>query len=261
MIIGVDHVIIAVDELAKAMEAWRRLGFQVLQGGEHPQFGTHNALVPLADGFYFELMAIKDPTLIDRFPVTTRLREVLSNENRFLGFALESDDVSGDVNASRERGLAIQKAPPGERVRPGGQVVRWRTAHPEDQALPFLIQDQTQRGIRVPAPTQGIGQNVRVECVEVTSHDPRSLCQNYTKLLGEESSDERFPLRRGTIGVALLRMPDEINTVVLSAVTLPSVARLWDTQRIPFREESLPRYGTVLLPTDMAGVRLVVTKE
>src|SRR5262249_20947849 len=152
MIIGIDHVIIAVDELDKAMESWQRLGFQVLKGGEHPQFGTHNALVPLADGFYFELMAIKDPTLIDRFPITSRLHEVLSSENRFVGFALDSNDLNGDLNAIRERDVAIHKAPPGERVRPDGQVVRWRTAHPDDSRLPFLIEDITSRELRVPLP-------------------------------------------------------------------------------------------------------------
>jgi len=260
MILGIDHVIVAVDELDDAMKGWRKLGFQVLRGGEHPQFGTHNALVPLTDGFYFELMAIKDPNLVDRFPVTMRLHEVLSSENRYLGFAIDSDDLSGDVNMIRERGLAVHKTPPGERVRPDGLRVAWRTAHPEDSRLPFLIQDQTPREVRIPAPTHGIGQDLRVACVEVAAQDPVSLRENYGKLLNVAVGNERIPLIRGGIRVVLTTSSDRIDTVALRTSDQGSVTHEWQVQQIPFREESLLNYGRVLTPTGVGGVRLLVTK-
>lgn len=259
MIIGIDHVIIAVEELNKAMDAWQKLGFQVLKGGEHPQFGTHNALVPLSDGFYFELMAIKDPTLIDRFPVTRRLHEILAGDNRFLGFALDSDGLGSDVDAIRERGLAIHKAPPGERVRPDGLRVAWRTAHPEDSRLPFLIQDQTPREVRIPAPEQGLGQALRVLSVEVVSQNRQTLRENYAKLLGGGAGGEVFALKRGAIQVASVGSADGIETVVLKAGDLTPVARQWDSQGISFREETSSKQGHVLIPTDTSGARLMVS--
>jgi hypothetical protein len=216
MIIGIDHVIIVVEDLVKATETWREAGFQVIAGGEHPQFGTHNALVPLADGFYFELMAIKDPTLLDQFPITRRLKDILTCENRFLGFALDSDDLAGDVDAIREHDLPVQKASQGERLRPDGQRVIWRTAHPDDTRLPFLIQDQTPRELRVPMLKEGIGRSLGIARVEVTAKDPKSLRENYCKLLGGGSADRHFPLERGEIWVALNEGPaDQIDRVKL----------------------------------------------
>jgi catechol 2,3-dioxygenase-like lactoylglutathione lyase family enzyme len=261
VIIGIDHVLIAVEDLDRAMETWRRLGFQVLRGGEHPQFGTHNALVPLADGAYFELLAIKDPTLIDQFPVTKRLREVLACDNRLLGVALETDDLNGDVQAIRDRGLTMHKAPPGERVRPDGQRVGWRTAHPEDSRVPFLIQDQTPREVRVPAPTEGIGQSLRVACLEMTAQNPGSLRQTYAKLLGGASGDERFPLKRGEIQVASVNSQDGIHSVVLGTGDLHSITRGWQDRRVPFREATIPGYGLALIPMDTAGAQILVVKN
>jgi hypothetical protein len=52
MITGIDHVLIAVEDLDLAIEVYEQLGFQVLRGGDHPKMGTSNALVPLADGTY-----------------------------------------------------------------------------------------------------------------------------------------------------------------------------------------------------------------
>ena len=260
MIIGIDHVIVAVEELDKAMDAWRTLGFQVLRGGEHPQYGTHNALVPLADGFYFELMAIKDPTLVDQFPVTRRLHEVLSSNNRFLGFALDSDDLGGDVNAVRERGLTVFKAPPGGRVRPDGVHVGWRTAHAEDSRLPLLIQDETPRDLRIPAPTDGIGRDLRVKWVEVAAEDPGSLRDHYAKLIGEGRADEFGPLKRGGVRVAKIPSADGIETVILAAGNLDSVAHGWEMARHPFTKEAHASYGTVLMLANFRGVRLGITK-
>ena len=56
MISGIDHLVIAVPELDKAVTAYGELGFTVVPGGRHP-IGTHNALVAFEDGAYLELVA------------------------------------------------------------------------------------------------------------------------------------------------------------------------------------------------------------
>jgi len=63
MITGFDHFIVLVNDLNTAIETYRRLGFDARAGGEHPAFGSHNALVALADGAYLELVAFKDAAL------------------------------------------------------------------------------------------------------------------------------------------------------------------------------------------------------
>ena len=102
MIIGVDHILIATDDLELAIETYQALGFQVLRGGEHPGRGTYNALVPLADGTYLELMGVRDRDLAEQFPPSRRVVERLDHENRLATFALDSDNLENDVAAIRE---------------------------------------------------------------------------------------------------------------------------------------------------------------
>ncbi|MCT8161501.1 VOC family protein [Pseudoruegeria sp. SHC-113] len=56
-----DHIAVAAETLEEGV-AWveERLGVQMLPGGQHPLMGTHNRLLGLADGLYFEVIAV-DP--------------------------------------------------------------------------------------------------------------------------------------------------------------------------------------------------------
>ena len=45
MIEGIDHVVIAVADLDRAIADFDALGFTVVRGGSHPGLGTHNALL------------------------------------------------------------------------------------------------------------------------------------------------------------------------------------------------------------------------
>ena len=56
---AIDHIVILVTDLQTAIDDYRALGFTVTFGGEHADGNTHNALVPFADGSYFELIAFK----------------------------------------------------------------------------------------------------------------------------------------------------------------------------------------------------------
>jgi hypothetical protein len=60
MLTGIDHVVVVIQELERAMVAYRGLGFTVVPGGRHAT-GTHNALVGFADGTYLELLAFREP--------------------------------------------------------------------------------------------------------------------------------------------------------------------------------------------------------
>ena len=56
-----DHIAVACTDLAEGT-AWaeERLGVKMQTGGKHARYGTHNTLLGLADGLYFEVIAI-DP--------------------------------------------------------------------------------------------------------------------------------------------------------------------------------------------------------
>src|SRR5262245_63718616 len=55
----IDHLMICVPDLARGVEQYKRLGFNVQPGGVHPGKGTHNAIA-FNDPDYLELMAIRD---------------------------------------------------------------------------------------------------------------------------------------------------------------------------------------------------------
>src|SRR4029079_11181928 len=95
----------------------------------------------------------------------------LGKENRLAAFALASDDLDSDIAAVRARGLEIEGPLEGERLRPDGVRVAWRTAVPVDPRLPFIIQDVTPRAQRIPLPTVGIGQTLYINDVNVGVKD------------------------------------------------------------------------------------------
>lgn len=145
----IDHIVIAVRELAQASADYEAAGFTVTPGGEHTGGATHNALVTFDDGAYFELIAFKEP---DR-PQPHRWWEKMANGEGLVDFALLADDLAAEAARLRDAGIAIEGPVDGGRLRPDGQRIAWRTVLPStavESPLPFLIEDVTPRELRVP---------------------------------------------------------------------------------------------------------------
>ncbi|MFH1569214.1 MAG: VOC family protein [Gemmatimonadota bacterium] len=145
-ILGIDHVIVLHPDLEALSRAYRDLGFTVTPGGRHP-WGTHNALIPLADGSYVELMGFWEADLV----AGTRW-ERLRDRSGLVAFMLSSDEVEGDLSRAGQRGADYATPAPGSRRRPDGVELAWRDAAPAGAQLllPGVIQDQTPRSLRVP---------------------------------------------------------------------------------------------------------------
>lgn len=256
MIIGIDHILIAVQDLDLAIEVYQQLGLQVLRGGDHPKMGTRNALVPLADGTYLELIGIWDETLADQ--MTPNLVRVMHSENRLANFALESDDLDADVAAIRARGFEFGDVREGERLRPDGVRVAWRSAMPADPHLPFLIQDTTPRTTRIPAPTEGIGRNLRFGDVNVGVTDLAGAQDAYQKLLGVQAEEGWFELTRGAI---LLQDVDteRVLQIVLEADNPLELVNAWQAENVPFDQQILGGMGITLQPVNTLGAPIAIT--
>jgi hypothetical protein len=135
--VEIDHVLIAVDDLVDADRALRtKYGLSSIEGGEHPDWGTANRLVPLGDA-YLELMTVADDSQAARTAFGRWVREAIRRP-RLLGWAARTSDLD---NVARRLNLLPAE---GARTRPDGQIVRWRIAGVEQAAetpcLPFFIE-------------------------------------------------------------------------------------------------------------------------
>lgn len=145
----IDHIVIAVRDLARAVADYEAVGFTVTPGGEHTGGATHNALVTFGDGAYLELIAFKEP---DR-PQDHRWWAKLAKGEGLVDYALLADDLDAAAERLRAAGSAVEGPLDGGRVRPDGQRVAWRMVVLDGgrgTPLPFLIEDVTPRELRVP---------------------------------------------------------------------------------------------------------------
>ncbi|MFN2521199.1 MAG: VOC family protein [Candidatus Limnocylindria bacterium] len=144
MIIRLDHVVIAVRDLAVAIERYRSLGFEVQPGGRHVGLGTHNALIRFGLD-YIELLAVHDEAEARRQNSRSAMLDFLERrEGGLIGYAVATADIDDDARRLGATGLAAVGPFAMSRTRPDGRVLSWRLLIPEGLAWrrpwPFLIQ-------------------------------------------------------------------------------------------------------------------------
>lgn len=196
---GIDHIVIAVRDLAEASTDYAAAGFTVSPGGEHVGGATHNALVSFADGAYFELIALKDHSNAGEH----RWFAALEKGDGTVAYAVRAVTLTAEIDRLRAGGLEVNGPRDGGRVRPDGQEVAWRTitlnGGTPGGALPFLIEDVTARNVRVPdgEATRHALDVLGVAGVTVVTGDFTASTAAYTALFGEGSPSPE--LARGAI--------------------------------------------------------------
>lgn len=193
MLTGIDHVVIAVPDLERAVETYARLGFNVHPGGSHPGMGTHNALA-LFEADYLELLAVRDPAeyraaAIPRHSPLAGLHELAARGGGFRAIAIASDDLAADVAAMRRRGVDVGDVVAGARRTPAGQELRWELAvlGPRDPLPVFFIQHLTslaERQRQVPGATDHPNGVRRAERVYVAVENVAGAARHYSRVLG-----------------------------------------------------------------------------
>jgi glyoxalase-like protein len=145
MLIGIDHIVIAVEDLdAAAAELAAHVGIACTGGGQHPRYGTANRLAWLGDS-YIELVSVLDKTLAATSWLGRPSLAAMAQGGGFITWALASDDLDDDLAGLRARGAVFDDPEPGERIRPDGRMVRWRLALRKaigPNELPFLIEHE-----------------------------------------------------------------------------------------------------------------------
>jgi hypothetical protein len=165
---GLDHIILAINNLDSGVAEFTRLtGVVPQRGGHHPGRNTENALVSLGNGAYLEILA----------PLST-----LPNPDSVIpfrtlaigGWALHPDNLDRALGALTGAGFEVVGPTPGSRRTAGGRLLEWRTGGARGEGLamaPFLI--EWSPGSPHPSTTAPGG--CRLESLDVREPDPTPL--------------------------------------------------------------------------------------
>ncbi len=167
--ITLDHLVVLVHDLNKAVAKWTAAGFKVRPGGQH-RIGSRNALVVLQDGTYIELIQILkwsrrkrlglmhrlgllNRTLKDWNPFEQHFIRLGLKEPGLIDYAVGGQPITTLLARLHSNGVNYQGPAKGTRKQKNGQVIQWQCGMPKSSALPFLCIDDTDRELRVPQVT------------------------------------------------------------------------------------------------------------
>jgi len=248
MLLGIDHLVVAVESVdGAAEELERELGLAFTGGGRHEAWGTYNRLAFLGNTFV-ELIGVFDRSLVvtGSGAVSRASLEQLESRGEGLAtYALAVDDVAGDVAALRAEGSPIGEPVAGTRVRQDGEAVRWSTAWADlgPARPPFLIQHERTGPEWGPAASAAraafrhpVGGRVRLTTLELPSTDPDALAEAYGKVLGIAFSEGW----RCAIGPQALELSPDAPMPVVRLVAEPGSPPL-DIVRLGIRWVRAPR--------------------
>lgn len=120
-----DHIVhFTKTEPVKAVEAWASYGFHAAAGGQHLQWGTHNALFYMKD-CYIEWLALANLSVAEGadHPLTKLL---LHDREGFGTICLRTDDIAPLDAQLRKEGFETSGVLDAERKTETGEVIRWK---------------------------------------------------------------------------------------------------------------------------------------
>lgn len=181
----IDHVMICVPDLEVGIETYRKIGFDVHDGGVHPGGGTENAIAFFEDD-YLELLSIRAG---EQAQAGAALVDFIGRGGGLRYLALQSDDLAADVAAMRGRGVDVGDPTDGGRRTPAGQELRWRAARlgPGNPLPIFFIQHLTpvaERRRQVPHPGEHPNGVLRLERAYIAVPDVAKAAETYARVLG-----------------------------------------------------------------------------
>lgn len=226
-----DHLIHWVPDLDAAVRDYQALGFTVQPGGQHPQFGTHNAAWRL-DTRYIELIAVRDePTARTGIgPDWPEVDATLRAGGGAGAFGVLVADVTATVANLRSRGIPVDDPETGSIRRADGSTGVWQSAglRHGPRWAPFFINyglpvDQWTARFR----EQGFPKDPwSLQSVRVDVPDPAASASWLGDVfeldvvrIGQEAAEVRLP----GCTITFARGPaDRITTVVLTGRSAPT---------------------------------------
>ncbi|MDX1541226.1 MAG: VOC family protein, partial [Geminicoccaceae bacterium] len=204
---GLDHVIVLVQDLGRAVKAWGRLGFNPTPEALHSAaMGTANTTIVFADQTYIELLAVRDET-----PLSAGFVAQLREREGPFGIACKTGDAGASAEEFEAAGVgqggAIDFARPVEL--PGGvRDAAFSIARLAPSATPgssmFVCQHHTPDVVWRPEHLEQPNEATGLREVIGVASDLEPLAQAYRRLFGERLEATRDGLAVAT-GTATLR--------------------------------------------------------
>jgi len=142
MIENIDHIVYAVANLEHGIERFTKAtGLEVYPGGEHPDWGTHNALVRIGEQTYLEFLA-KNKSAEPMHSQTWMGLDILE-EDKITRWALATNDVEREARFLKKYDEKLSTIGIGSRASKDGSTLNWLMTNvlpsPEVEVAPFLL--------------------------------------------------------------------------------------------------------------------------
>jgi hypothetical protein len=160
MRLQLDHVTVCGSDLKAMRRAFRGVGLSTTYGGPHANGVTHMDLLAFEDGSYLELIAPM-AELHGASGMMSGWARLMEADAGAGAWAVRSNEIHGEAQRLRDSGIEVRGPEAGGRKRPNGCALEWETAivgpGAAGSVLPFVIQDKTPRGLRVPEASNSMG--------------------------------------------------------------------------------------------------------
>ena len=273
----IDHIVVAVRDLDRAADFYRRFGFQVGPRNRHP-WGTENRLIQFGSSF-IELITLGSaahlipPHQPRRFSFGAFVRDYLEQREGLAMLVLSTPDATSDAARFADQGIGDFEPFSFERKakKPDGSEtqVAFTLAFANDPAAPhagfFVCQQHFPENFWNRSFQQHANSATNVAAVTLTASDPKRHEEFLTKFTGAEKQDLadrrlRFALDGGRLEVVSAietRTPSLASPLLTSfsvrVAETNTVTRLLRAERIPFETSS---HGIALAPATCVGVEL-----
>jgi len=137
----IDHIVYAFQNLNDGIKYIKDLtGITATIGGQHLNFGTHNALISLGPKCYLELIA-PDPTNV--FNGSRWMSTDIIEEPTITRWSINTQNIAEDAQILSAINHELGEIITGERQLHNGGLLKWQMTKPSKQGLveplPFLL--------------------------------------------------------------------------------------------------------------------------
>lgn len=188
-----DHIVHFVrNNPQEVTTLWRGKGFYAAVGGQHINWGTHNALLYVKD-CYIEWLSIEREEVASRadHPLT---RLLLFDQVGFGTVCLRTSNIEAVNDDLKVRGINTSGVLDAERRTEAGQLIKWKMLFIEEEVSaglpsPFFIEWQEPDQVRYKklmenGAIQESNEELAIERCVFGVWDPEEAAQRWRKLLG-----------------------------------------------------------------------------